>query len=123
MLQNTYYRKANLIELKAKGDISLHDIMMHYTYLQSISDKHEFLRVLIDTRGSKIGIVPDDLDLVLPVLLKTTQKLSFLKEAIIVDIPQSTVIATIFKDKYSSVNNFIYKVFSTEDAARLWLGL
>ncbi len=121
MLHFNYYKKANFLETKILGDIDISDIEKHYRYISSICKKHKILRVLIDCRKCRINVQPNDLDQLKPLLLDLTNKLVYLREAILVDLPQSTVIATIFEDKYEGIPNYSFKVFSTEEAATLWL--
>ncbi len=121
MLHHTYYKKADLLEVRLDADVSIYDILSHYAYIEKISTDHKILKVLIDCRGNLININAKDLDSILPILTNINKNLLLFKEAIIVDKPQSTVIATIFGDKYAYAKNYIFKVFCTENAARIWL--
>ncbi|WP_066629602.1 hypothetical protein [Labilibacter marinus] len=123
MLKFNYYKKADLLETHLLGAADIYDIISHYHYIESIISEHEELNVLIDCRGFKINVHPNDLDLILPKLSNIIGHIKYFKEAILVDLPQSTVIATMFQDKYLDLGKYKFRVFSTEDAARIWLGL
>jgi hypothetical protein len=121
MLHYNYYKNGSLLEVKTGEIISIDDIISHYTFIKNFTEQHDVLKVLIDCRGAKIDTNEAQLDSFTPALQGAIKRFALLKEAIIVDQPQSTVITSIFEEKYDKLRNYLFKIFCTEDAARIWL--
>jgi len=122
MKQYTYNEKEKLLELDASGEMKIIDIIEHYEYLITESSFPSNLKVLIDCRNVNFKIDPDEMPLCLIAVNNSLKKFNRLTEAIIVDKPYETVIATMFS-QLTRNPSYNFQVYSSKLAARNWLAL
>jgi len=117
----SFNEEDGILELKTEGLMKVKDIISHYVHITSDDSLPEKMKVLIDSRGTRMDLRVEDIALTNEAVKQAMRKFRFLKEAIIVDKPYETVIATMFERFYSKMDNYLFRVFSTENAARNWL--
>jgi hypothetical protein len=117
----SFNEEAGFLELKTEGVMKVKDIISHYVHITMDDSLQGKMKVLIDSRGTRMDLRVEDIALTKEAVEKAMRKFSFLREAIIVDKPYETVIATMFERFYSKMDNYQLRVFSTENAARNWL--
>jgi hypothetical protein len=79
------------------------------------------LKVLIDSRRAKYETKPTDLPLIIKKLKEHNNKFESIKLTIIQQNPYETAISMIMQELLKGIENIYFKVFSTEQAAVLWL--
>jgi len=121
MLHHKYYKRTGILEVKGIENVYIPDIVAHYEYILEHCCTQETLAVLIDLRQCNLRARPEELEQVRLILENILLKLKLLKEGLLVDNPRNTVLPIIFQDRFNRYKNYIFKVFSTEDAARCWL--
>jgi hypothetical protein len=117
----SYDEDADILILSTDGVMKVQDIISHYEHITSDDALPRKLSVLIDSRGTQMDLKIADIEFTHEAVKKALNTYSFLKEAIIVDKPYETVIATMFERFYSKMESYLFRVFSTEEAARTWL--
>ncbi len=117
----SYNEKSNLLELHTMGVMQVGDIISHYVHIRKDPTLPKKLKVLIDARGAQLDLRIEDIALTNDAVKEALLNFDSLREAIIVDKPYETVIATMFERFYSKTESYIFRVFSTENAARVWL--
>jgi hypothetical protein len=79
------------------------------------------IKVLIDSRRAKYETKPDDLPLIIKKLKVHNDKFKSIKLTIIQQNPYETAILMIMQELLKGIDNIYFKIFSTEQAAVLWL--
>lgn len=121
MREYFYNEKLDILETRTKGILRITDILSHYDKLTNIVNLPKCLKVLIDCRGTKFDIKIDEIALSNDSVKKALNKYKNIQEAILVDKPYETVVATLFKNYNADIIEYRFKIFYTEDAARRWL--
>ena len=121
MLKYSFNDELNILNVKVTDYVNVSDIINHYKYLFENNSFPEKLNVLIDSGNAVFEVKPDEIKKVLKPLLKSINKYDHLHEAILVNNPYKTAIASLFKKKYINFKNYKFNVFSTEEAALNWL--
>jgi hypothetical protein len=117
----SFNEETQVLDLITVGVMKVEDIISHYVHISKDDSLPRKMRVLIDSRGTKMELRIEDIALTNEAVKKALAKYTYLKEAIIVDKPYETVIATMFERFYSKMDSYAFRVFSTENAARSWL--
>lgn len=116
-----YNEMLRILETETQGIIIIDDIISHYTKIMDDSTLPRNLKVLIDCRGTQFDIEVGEISLTKDVVKKALLKYNSIKEAILVDEPYETVVATLFKQYNLSLESHSFSIFCTERAARNWL--
>lgn len=116
-----YNEKLNILVVKTKGTLRITDIINHYNELTNNVTFPNNLKVLIDCRGTQLNIKINEISFVNGALKNALNKYENIQEAILVDKPYETVVATLFKDYNVDLKKYSFKIFYTEDAAKSWL--
>jgi hypothetical protein len=77
--------------------------------------------VLIDCRGTRIDVSPDEIAQTHAAVKKAISRYTHIREAILVDEPHGTVVAALFQSSYYDLKQYSFMIFSTMDAALSWL--
>lgn len=117
----SFDEEARVLNLRTEGIMKVDDIISHYVHITKDQSLPKKLKVLIDSRETKMDLKFEDIALTNDAVIKALEKFSSLKEAIIVDKPYETAIATMYERFYLKMESYHFRVFSTEHAARNWL--
>ncbi len=117
----SYYENASLLELQTTGVMQVGDIISHYVHIRNDHTLPKNLKVLIDARSTQLDLRVEDIALTNDAVKEALLNFDSLREAILVDKPYETAIATMFERFYSKIESYNFRVFSTENAARVWL--
>ena len=116
-----YNEKLDILETRTLGILRITDIIHHYDKLINIVNLPNCLKVLIDCRGSKLDVKIDEISSTNDAVKKALSKFENIQEAILVDQPYETVVATLFENYNADIIEYRFKVFCTEEAAKHWL--
>jgi hypothetical protein len=117
----SFDEEARVLNLRTEGIMKVDDIISHYVHITKDQSLPKKLKVLIDSRDTKMDLRFEDIALTNDAVIKALEKFSSLKEAIIVDKPYETAVATMYERFYLKMESYHFRVFSTEHAARNWL--
>lgn len=121
MYEIEYDQENEILEVKIIKEIGTDGIIEYYTELSDNDNLPKEIKTLIDCRGAKFNLMPSEIQLPMYALENALKKFDRITEAILVDQPYETVIATLFQEFISERNNYEFMVFCTEEAAREWL--
>lgn len=121
MRNYTYNEVSRILETRAKGILKIGDIIDHYEIITNEESFPRNLKVLIDCRGAQMDIKVDETGQIHAMVKKALSKYNYIKEAILVDKPNETVIAMLFDYYSSDLKTYSFHVFSIENVAREWL--
>lgn len=116
-----YNEKTNVLETKAKGTLQINDIIKHYLDIGKSQYPSKHLKILVDCREADFEITPIEISYTVNALKKALISYESIQESILVSKPFETAIATLFKRYNTNTNNYYFKVFCTEKAAKDWL--
>ncbi len=111
---------SDILIYKCVDIIDKEHIMDLYKHIAEESSYPRNLRTLIDAADCIFKFEIKDLPELFQGLEKAFEKYSSLREAIVVDKPYETVLATLFAEGFKDPN-YKFKVFSTKYAALGWL--
>ena len=120
MIEYLYDNKLEILKTNSKGILRIDDIVSHYYTIAKNNILTENLKILIDCRETKFDVEPDEIILINDAVKKALNKYAYIKEAILIEQPYETVLATIF-EKGIKLDHYNFKIFSTENAALSWL--
>lgn len=113
--------KLMILEIEMQGVITIDDIILHYTNIMDDKTLPRELKVLIDCRSTQMDINVDEISSTIDAVKKALLKYNSIREAILVDKPFETVVATLFEQYNSDLEAYNFSVFCTEKAAINWL--
>jgi hypothetical protein len=117
----SYNIKNDLVRVLFNGTIRIEAINRLISDLVSNEDLPLNLKVLIDSRRAKFDTKPSDLPSIIRKLKEHNKKFETIKLTIIQQNPYETAISMIMQELLKGIGNIYFKVFSTEQAAILWL--
>lgn len=121
MKRDTYDEKRMMLKTEYQGVMKIDDIIRHYVKILDDNSLPRDLKVLIDCSSAQFDVNVDEIGLATEVVKKALLKYNSIREAILVDKPHETVIATLFEKYNSALESYSFSVFSTETSARNWL--
>lgn len=121
MKRDTYYEELKMLKTVYQGVMKIDDIISHYLKILDDSSLPRDLKVLIDCSSAQFDVNVDEIGLATDIVKKALLKYNSIREAVLVDKPHETVIATLFEKYNSALESYSFAVFSTETAARNWL--
>lgn len=121
-MRTYHYDKQNdILEAKVNGSLSITDILNHYLEISKSQYPSKHLKILIDCREARFEITPIEISYTVNALKKALINYDSIQESILVNKPFETAVATLFKRYNANTNNYFFKVFYSEEAARVWL--
>lgn len=102
--------------------INIDDIHNHYTHILKDESLSARLRVLIDTRGADFFEgTEQQLNDLRGRIENLMERYEYIQEAIIVEEPYSTAIASLYEYHTSGISGYSFEIFSTDEGAKNWL--
>ena len=120
MLFKIFIEETGILSIKARGNIDYWEVIDLYKYIQNDDSLPRKLKILINTTQSKFDFEIKYYEGISKAIEGVIMKYEIIKEAMIVDSPFETAVATMFEDK-TIFENYSFKVFSTKEAAQNWL--
>jgi hypothetical protein len=117
----SYSIEKDLVRILFLGKIRIQAINKLISDLAHKRDLPLNLKVLIDSRRAKFVTKPGDLPLIIKKLKEHNNKFESIKLTIIQQNPYETAISMILQELLKEISNIYFRVFSTEQAAILWL--
>ena len=121
MIEHIFNHELNILELHLGETLQIEDILDSYVLMRKSNYLPRDLMILIDCRESIIDLKVSELMLTNDAVRRTLAQYNSLKEAIIVDKPLETALASIFQQNNLDHTFYSCNIFSTRDAAVAWL--
>lgn len=122
MIEISYKEEDNIILVRRSGEIYVQDLINYINKIDQDFRELKRLYILDDAIGSVWKFNhKDDYDLLFHEIDKCARNFIRVYVAIVVDTPQYTAMADLYKLKTDKIKNYYFQFFSTPEAASSWL--
>ena len=123
MIEIKYYPDENLIHVKRSGEVFARDLLGYMQQVDRDFAGHKTLFVLDDVRRSTSRFSAKDYGKLIEALEKLLPGYTRVYMALVVDTPEETALSDIYASMTQNMENYFFRIFSTEEAASHWLGM
>jgi len=117
-----YIKEKEFIKVLLDGIVKAEEVGRLISDIMQEKDKlPRQLKILVDSRRAKYDTKASDLQVILKKITEHHKKFEIIKLTVVQQNPYETAISMIMKDMLKGVGNVYFEVFSTEQAAVLWL--
>jgi len=109
----------SILEVKMPANLKISDVLDYYKTIKKSDEYPQDLKVLIDAEYTVFMFIPHDLDEIKEAVEDTLESYTSIKEALVTSKPVSTAMAMLFGE--IEINNYEFRAFYTQSAARKWL--
>ncbi len=120
MVELKYDNSLEILRMTPKGTIKIEDIIEVYNRILESDIYPKKLNILIDASESRFDVELKQVKKITKIIGKVLSKYSSISEAILIKKPFETVIAIMHQEGVN-FENYIIKIFYTEEAALDWL--
>ncbi len=123
MISWDFNKKENVLEVTYLGEITIKEFMEYGNFIMKNEKLPRNLKILTDARDTIFGtnfLEEENILKLKEAMKKYLEPYTFITVALIHYTPKETAISEIFKYHYK-FDNYIQKVFSTKEAALVWL--
>jgi hypothetical protein len=117
----TYDENYKLFECKATGIIDVDDFLDLIDYLKIFSKTLNHLKILLDLRESRANYKIVEQFKIVESFMGLLGRFLIIRIADIVNTPQETSYAILFKNEVSHIPKLSFEIFFTQEAALSWL--
>lgn len=121
MITISYDEKENIIYSERIGDITIQDTLQHILNLKKQFSECDCLYGVEVVGNSRILYLRDEYPVIFKSIEDIIQNFKEVRYAMIVKTPDETALSMIFEMLSASVDGFVFKTFTTMEAAVLWL--
>ena len=123
MIKYSYDKEIGIVRLFVSDEINISEIVNYYLKLSEDNSLPKKLKTIIDCKSTKINadLPYIEIEKTRYAVEKAAMKFDSIYEAILVDSPHETAIATLFRITNNDINNYSFSIFHTEKAAMQWL--
>jgi len=109
----------SILDVKMPANLKISDVLDYYKTIKKSDQYPQDLKILIDAEYTEFMFIPHDLDEIKEAVEDTLESYTTIKEALVTSKPVSTAIAMLFGE--IEINNYEFRAFYTQYAARKWL--
>jgi len=109
----------SILDVKMPANLKISDVLDYYKTIKKSDQYPQDLKILIDAEYTEFMFIPHDLDEIKEAVEDTLESYTTIKEALVTSKPVSTAIAMLFGE--IEINNYEFRAFYTQSAARKWL--
>jgi len=109
----------SILVVKMPANLKISDVLDYYKTIKKSDQYPQDLKILIDAEYTEFMFIPHDLDEIKEAVEDTLESYTTIKEALVTSKPVSTAIAMLFGE--IEINNYEFRAFYTQSAARKWL--
>ena len=120
MITAEFNLKEEYLDSMFEGDIKKQDLIDYIDATRLNKSYPRKLKILTDSTKAKFFISEEDLKLVVKANLKSLEHYDFITDAIITLYPKQTAYSFLYKEM-SATNKYKFEVFTTREAALVWL--
>ena len=102
------------------GTIDISDVLNMYHQIENHDSLSANLKIIIDSQKARYSFTEKDLQKIANAIKHLLTKFNSIQEAIVQSTPYETAMAILY-EQMVYFDNFRFKVFSTREAAILWL--
>ena len=120
MIRYHFNKGKNVLETFYEGDIELNDINKFADELANNNDLPRQLKIISDARNANYIFSKDDIPEVIEMIKDMSTNYETIKVAFLQSKPLETAFSSIFANR-QNIPNYFQKIFSTPEAAWVWL--
>ncbi len=120
MITSNFDERTGIFYVEMTGNIKLDEMLDHVSTKESRQYLPKKLKLLTDARHSVFTIDPNGLKLIKNEMQNTLKKYDRIVDAFLVENTKDTAISVLYMEM-ARIENYIFKVFNTEEAALRWL--
>ncbi len=120
MIESIFDKEQGILKVSIIDELDLDDIINHFNDIAIDESLPDPLKILVDARKQDFLVKPEQLIHSQKPVMAAIANYCQIKEAIIVDSPYQTALATLF-EQLTTNPKYKFKIFSTERAAFKWL--
>jgi hypothetical protein len=120
MIEYYLNSETQILEVTYKDDICIKDLLEYGEMIKKNRTYPRNLKILTDATFAKYILEPTDVNLMLKALKEQIQPYESVKSAVFHNKPRETAISHLV-NLWGPIPNYQHKVFSTKEAALLWL--
>ena len=120
MINYAFDDNTKTLRIRVEGKVSVEEIASAYNQIASETPFTESLKVLTDCRGAHFDFKLNQIKEIYNAAKLVLDSYSSIKDAIVIDKPYETAIATLFKEPIQ-LENYNFNIFTTDEAAMRWL--
>lgn len=120
MITNTFDQKKGVLKSFWEGEVTLDQIVSYIRETKKNKDYPRKLKILTHASGSTLQLNPDDLRVIVEENTQSLEQYQTIIDAFIANEAQVAALSTLY-EKFSRMEAYKFKVFSTEVAAKEWL--
>lgn len=120
MIKCDFNDELQVLEVIYEGDISADEILEHARFIAENKNLPRKLNILTDARNAHYKFKPKETRQILKFLKQSVKKYEFIKDAFIHKAPRETAYSMTIEFNQQHPN-YEHKVFSTKQAALIWL--
>lgn len=120
MITNTFDPELQILVSEWTGEVSLDQIVDYIRATKMNKEYPRRLRILTLAQGSALNLTPDDLRVIVEENNQSLQQYEVIIDAFIANEAQVAALSILY-EKFSRMENYRFKVFSGNEAAREWL--
>lgn len=119
-IEINFDEKQSILRITSEGTISADMIVKLYEKILNNKKYPRNLKLLINTPVSNFQLKPKQMEDIVNAAKKAYKAYDSIKEALVVDGPYNTMIATLYSER-NTLPNFEVKIFSSKTVALNWL--
>lgn len=120
MIKSYLDPKTGIMYAKFKGNIYFNELLDHVTAQETRRHYPRKLKILSDARQGQLQIKPKDFYIIRDQLAETLKQFNVIYDAFMVSNTKDTALSMLYMELIK-LDNYYFKVFSTEEAAMHWL--
>lgn len=120
MIKSEFNHKTGFLDSQFTDAVTLQEIVDYIDATKNNDDLPRSLKILTDATNTDFNLNPDELYKIVEANNQSLEKYNYIIDAIVVESPKVMAISILYKEMAEN-NKYIFKVFSTREAAIDWL--
>jgi len=121
MIFSSFDHRRGILHTKFRGVVKLSEFLEDIKQVGQNNDLPRNLKILTDATKAKFEFDDDDIPIILYLKDYYAKNFTSIREAFVQNDPYVTALSMIYQYDASQLENFQYKIFSSCDAACIWL--
>jgi len=120
MIISKFNHQIGVLETKLQGDVTIEELIDYIVSTKQNTKYPRFLKILTDASEANMVFTHDELSLIVSETIESLEKYNFMQDAILVSSPIETALSILYQE-LSRSTKYEFQVFSTHQAAIIWL--
>ncbi|MCF8381786.1 MAG: hypothetical protein K9H49_19595 [Bacteroidales bacterium] len=120
MITFKYDEQVGILKSVWSGDVHLDQIIYYIDSVRTNKDLPRKLKIVSDSRNANFILVPEDLPKIVEANIKSLAQYDAIIDGMVTSNPYDTAMSALYLN-LSALEKYFFKVFSTPEAALIWL--